>query len=86
MGSDRFFRQKGPTCDKIFCLLLVLGKGCLSLATISCVYYTAWAKFNDFIQIERAAFIESYCIYALVNPFFGRKPIYRSKRYMMYFI
>ena len=67
MGSDRFLHQKGPMCDKVFCLLLVLGKGCLSLATISCVYYTVWGKSNDFIQIERAAFIDKLKVIAFMH-------------------
>ena len=90
MVSGRLFHKEGPIYDKVFCPVLVLRKECLILEKIFLVSVLEGAK--DFIQIKRAVFIdklESYCIYALVNSFFSRQPIYRSKlrkRYMMHLI
>ena len=49
---------------------------------ISCAYSTVWDIFKNFIQIIRTSIIDKivvYSIYALINPFTGRKPIYQSK-------
>ena len=81
MVSGRFFHKEGPMYG--FLPLVSLAKRLLELCkTISCVYSTVWSKLKYFIQIKRTVFIEkpeSYCIYALVNSFFSRQPIYRSK-------
>ena len=81
MVSGRLFHKEGPMYG--FLPRVSLGKRLLKLCkTISCVYSTVWSKFKYFIQIKRTVFIEkleSYCIYALVNSFFSRQPIYQSK-------
>ena len=85
MLSGRLFHKEGPMYDKVVCLVFcpVLAKRVLKFCkAISLVYSTVWSKFKNFIQINRAAVVdklESYWIYTLVNSYFSRQPIYRSK-------
>ena len=94
MVLGRLLHKEGPMYNKVFCLPCVsLAKRMLKLCkTISFESSTVWSEFPDFIQIKRTVFIEkieSYCIHALVDSFFNRQLIYRSKlhkRYMLHFM
>ena len=80
MVSGRLFHNEGTMYDKVFCPELVLWKGCLSFAKLFLV---------SILQFGANSKIESYCIYALVNSFFSRQPIYQSKlreRYMLHYL
>ena len=93
MVSGRFFHKEGPMYDKVFCYVLVLRNGCLSFAKLLLVsILQCGANSKISFKLKRQFFIdklENYCIYALVNSFFSREPIYLSKhrkRYMLHFI
>ena len=53
MGSGRLLQKEGPTYDKVFCPVLVLRKGCLSLIKLFLVSILQCGTFKDFIQIKR---------------------------------
>ena len=86
MDLGRLCHKEGSMYDKVFGPLLVLQKECWSFAKLFlrlCVYSTVQDEFEDFIQIKRTVFInklESYCVYALLRPFFSRQSIYWSAR------
>ena len=90
MGSGKLLHKEGPMHDKVFCPVLVLRRGYLSIGKL--FFVAALQCRVDFIQIKMTAVIdklESYCIHALVNSFFGNQQVYRfklCKTYMMHFI
>ena len=98
MGLGRLFHKEGPMHDEIFCPVLVLWKGCLSLAKLflvsllQCLVNSKHSKISEFHSNKQDSCYWKtwkYFIYALAISFFSSQPIYRSrllKRYMLVFI
>ena len=73
--------------DKVFCPMLVLQKWCLRFAKLFLFYSVEWIKrFHSDKRTSVLDKLESYCIYALVNYFLSRQPIYQSKSHKRYML